>query len=54
VAAEAGFAERSHKIAQGLEAKKIEALIGDFEFRLLSFTGLAGDRGARRIVRAVD
>src|SRR5581483_7174339 len=35
MASEAGFAERSQKIAQGLEAEEVERLVGNFKLGLL-------------------
>ena len=40
MAAEAGFAQRSHQIAQGLETEKVQALVGDFKLGLLGLAGL--------------
>ena len=55
MASEAGFAQRSHQIAQRLESEKVQALVGDFKFGLLCLAGLpANARLLRRIVRLVD
>ncbi len=56
VTAEARFSQRSHQIAQRLEAKKIQALVGDFKLHLrLRVAHLPADtRLLRRIVRLVD
>ena len=55
VASEAGFAEGAEQVAQGFEAEEVEALVGDFEFGLLRFSGLSADAGlARGVVRLVD
>ena len=55
MASEAGFAQRPHQIAQRLEAEKVQALVGDFKFGLLSLAGLSANaRLPRRIVRFID
>src|SRR5690349_15612577 len=49
------LAKGSQKVAQRLEAKEVQTLVGDLEARLLCLARLSTDaRLARRIVRLVD
>src|SRR5208283_1885228 len=56
MAAEAGFAQRTHQIAQRAEPKEVNSLAGDFEAcRRLRFADLsAGGGRARRVVWLVN
>ena len=50
-----GFSQRAHQVAQGLEAEKVQTLVGNFELGLLGFARLAANtRLLRRVVGLID